>query len=211
MKNILKFTVVPLIVVLFHISSAFGQQADTSSVEWIEVYFNMPGDHSVAKEGNWIYDEADLLQTLIELIDQAQYSIDLAIYNLEHHRVGEALVDAAGRGVRVRVATDHYNRFRNRELGEQMWGMLAEAGIYTIDDAGVVIAPDGSMTERILTGASYDMHHKFAVIDILSDDPDDYYVWTGSMNLTYTGPINSNNTIVIKDSGIAEAYHREFN
>ncbi|MFU8812876.1 MAG: phospholipase D-like domain-containing protein, partial [Balneolaceae bacterium] len=121
------------------------------------------------------------------------------------------LVRARERGVRVRVATDHYNRFRNREHGERIWGMLQNAGIYTIDDAGEVFHPDGSVTSAGLRGASYDMHHKFAVIDILSDDPDDYYVWTGSMNLTYTGPINTNNTMVIKDSGIAEAYHAEFN
>ncbi len=188
-----------------------AQQADTSTVEWIEVYFNMPADESVAKEGNAANANTDLLNTLLDLLDSARYSIDLSIYNLEHHKVGEALVRAAERGVRVRVVTDHYNRFRNREHGEKMWGMLRDAGIYTIDDAGEVFNPDGTVTSHRLVGASYDMHNKFAVIDILSDDPDDYYVWTGSMNLTYTGPYNSNNTIVIKDSGIAEAYHREFN
>jgi len=188
-----------------------AQQADTSTVEWIEVYFNMPADGSGAKEGNAANANTDLLNTLLDLLDSARYSIDLSIYNLEHHKVGEALVRAAERGVRVRVVTDHYNRFRNREHGEKMWGMLRDAGIYTIDDAGEVFNPDGTVTSHRLVGASYDMHNKFAVIDILSDDPDDYYVWTGSMNLTYTGPYNSNNTIVIKDSGIAEAYHREFN
>lgn len=188
-----------------------AQTADSSSVEWIEIYFNMPGDETVAIDGNVVNDEADLMETLINLFDQAKYSIDLAIYNIENHKIGEALVRAAERGVRVRIATDHYNRYRNRELGEQMWNMLGAAGIYSIDDAGEILKPDGS-TDRSnrLPGASYDMHHKFAVIDIISDDPDDYYVWTGSMNLTYTGPINSNNTIVIKDSGIAKAYHNEF-
>jgi len=191
--------------------SIFAVQPDTSSVEWVKVYFNMPIDSTVAKEGNYANAEADLLQTLIKKIDKADRSVDLAIYNLENHKVGEALVRAKERGVRVRVATDHNNRFRNQERGEAMWNMLRDAGIYSIDDAGDVFNPDGTTTSHQLVGASYDMHHKFAVIDILSDDPDDYYVWTGSMNLTYTGPINSNNTIVIKDSGIAKAYHREFN
>lgn len=186
------------------------QYPDTSTVEWVEIYFNMPVDQTVAKEGNTANDEADLLKTLTDLIDSAKYSVDLAIYNLENHQVGEALVRAAERGVRVRVATDHYNRFRNRTRGEAMWSMLREAGIYSIDDAGEVFNPDGTITKSPLPGASYDMHHKFAVIDIVSDNPDDYYVWTGSMNLTYTGPINTNNTMVIKDSGIAKAYHNEF-
>jgi len=187
-------------------------KADTSSVEWIDVYFNMPADKKVALQGNEANDEADLLKILIEQMNAAKYSIDLSIYNLENQEVGEALVRAAKRGVRVRIATDHYNRYSDRELGEKMWQMLREAGIYSIDDAGEVYHPDGTVEARTrLPGASYDMHNKFAVIDMLSDNPDDYYVWTGSMNLTYTGPYNSNNTIIIKDSGIAEAYYREFN
>ena len=187
-----------------------GQPADTSSVEWVEIYFNMPVDRSVAKEENFANENSDLIKTLTDLIDNAKYSIDLATYNLENHLVGEALVRATERGVRVRIATDHYNRYRNQERGERMWEMMRNAGIYSIDDAGEVFHPDGTVTRSSLPGASYDMHHKFAVIDMLSNDPDDYYVWTGSMNLTYTGPINTNNTMVIKDSGIAKAYHNEF-
>ncbi len=189
----------------------WAQKADTSRVEWIEVYFNMPADHSVAKKGNEANDEADLLTTLLDLIDSARYSIDLAVYDLENLEVGEALIRAAERGVRVRVVTEYYNRFRDKELGEKMWSMLRDAGIYSIDDAGDVYNPDGTITSNRLVGASYDMHNKFAVIDILSENPDDHYVWTGSMNVTYTGPFNSNNTIVIKDSDVAEAYYREFN
>lgn len=194
----------------FNAHVVYAQKADTSSVEWVEVFFNMPADHSVAKENNLANDEADLLQTLITLIDSAKYSVDLSIYDLENLKVGEALVRAAERGVRVRVVTDYYNRFNDRELDEKMWEMLRQAEIYSIDDGGEVFHPDGSVTSHRFRGASYDMHNKFAVIDILSENPDDYYLWTGSMNLTYTGPINTNNTIVIKDSGIAEAYHKEF-
>ena len=196
---------------LLFAANGYSAQPDTSTVEWIEVYFNMPADTTVAKESNRAQDNADLLATLIDLIDSAKYSIDLATYNLENHHVAEALVRAVERDVRVRIATDHYNRYRNREIGERIWAKMSDAGIYSIDDAGDVYHPDGTVTSHPLVGASYDMHHKFAVIDILSDDPDDYYVWTGSMNLTYTGPLNSNTTIVIKDSGIAEAYHNEFN
>lgn len=193
------------------IEELHAQNADTSSVEWIEVYFNMPPDHSVAKENNKANGEADLLKTLVDLIDSAKFSVDLAAYDLENMKVGEALVRAAEKGVRVRVVTDFYNRYNDRELDEKMWNTLRNAGIYSIDDGGDVFHPDGSVLSNRLVGASYDMHNKFAVIDILSANPDDYYVWTGSMNLTYTGPINTNNTIVIKDSGIAEAYYEEFN
>ncbi|MEX0649307.1 MAG: phospholipase D-like domain-containing protein [Balneolaceae bacterium] len=188
-----------------------GQQPDSSSVEWIEVYFNMPSDTTVAKTGNRANDKADLIATLTNLLDEAEYSIDLAAYDLEHHQVGKALADAAERGVRVRVVTDNYNRFDSREIDEAMWEILREAGIYSLDDAGDVFHPDGSVTSRPLPGGSYDMHHKFAVVDIMSPDPDDYYVWTGSTNLTYTGSYNSNNSIVIKDNEVALAYSQEFN
>lgn len=203
--SLLLFLIVP------SVHQIYAQDADTSSVEWIEVYFNMPADHSVAKENNEANDEYDLVKTLVDLVDSAKYSVDLAIYDLENMKVGEALARAAERGVRVRVATDYYNRFNDRELDEKMWKTLRSAGIYSIDDGGDVFHPDGSVTSNRLVGASYDMHNKFAVIDILSENPDDYFVWTGSMNLTYTGPINTNNTIVIKDSDIAEAYYKEFN
>lgn len=197
-------------LLVFYAQVVSAQKADTSSVEWIEVFFNMPADHSIAKDNNLANDEADLLQSLVTLINSAKYSVDLSIYDLENLKVGEALVRAAERGVRVRVVTDYYNRFNDRQLDEKMWEMLRQAEIYSIDDGGEVFLPVGSVSSHRLGGASYDMHNKFAVIDILSENPDDYYVWTGSMNLTYTGPINTNNTIVIKDSGIAEAYHEEF-
>lgn len=200
----------PLFIVLMPVCIC-AQQADTSSVEWIKVYFNMPADHSVAIQKNVANDEADLVKTLTALIDSASFSVDLAIYDLENMKVGQALVRAAERGVRVRVVTDYYNRYNDRDLDEKMWSALRNAGIYSIDDAGDVYHPDGSVTSHRLVGASYDMHHKFAVIDMMSQYPDDDYVWTGSMNLTYTGPFNTNNSIVIKDSGIAEAYHKEFN
>ncbi len=185
-------------------------RADTSQVEYIKFYFNMPADRSFADDGVEINDSWDLVSTLTDLIDQAKYSVDLAIYDLENHLVGEALVRAAERGVRVRVVTDLYNRFDNRRFDEPMWEMLREGGIISMDDSGTVFWPDGTVETHRLPNAGAHMHHKFAVIDMLSDDVEDYYVWSGSMNLTYTGPFNTNLTIVIKDSCIAEAYHEEF-
>ena len=110
----------------------------------------------------------------------------------------------------MRVVTDLYNRFDNRRFDEPMWEMLREAGITSIDDSGTIFWPDGRIETHRLPNSGAHMHHKFAVIDILSDDVEDYFVWTGSMNLTYTGPYNTNLTMVIKDSCIARAYLEEF-
>lgn len=189
---------------------AKGALQDTSSVEWIKVYFNQPADYSVALPGNMSKSNADLLATLESLIKEANHSIDLAIYDLEHPRIGKALAEAAKRGVRVRVVTDNYNRTDAAEIDSAMWATLRQAGIISIDDDGDVYEPDGNIDDNDLVNAGADMHHKFAVIDGLSPMPHDDKVWTGSTNLTYTGAYNTNNTIIFKDSGIAKAYLYEF-
>lgn len=201
-----------LVFLLITPASIYATDAkpDSSTVEWIEVYFNMPADTTYSRNGIIPNYSWDLVSTLTDLIDSAKYSVDLAIYDLENHLVGEALVRAAERGVRVRVVTDLYNRFDNRRFDEPMWEMLRDGGIVSIDDSGTVFWPDGRIEEHRLPNAGAHMHHKFAVIDRLSADPDDHYVWTGSMNLTYTGPFNTNLTIVIKDNEIARVYEEEF-
>lgn len=190
-------------------SPGIRAEGDTSTVEWIEVYFNMPSDHSVAFEGNESNDQYDLINSLTALIDSADYSVDLTAYDLQNHRVADALIRAKERGVRVRVITDYNNRDR-REAHQNMWDALGEAGIITVDDSGTIYWPDGEIYRQELPNRGAHMHHKFAVIDKKSEDPDDYYVWTGTMNLTYTGPYNTNLTMVIKDNEVARAYREEF-
>ena len=184
---------------------------DTSDVEFIKVYFNMPSDHTVALPGNKSKDEWDIIGTLIDVIDNANASVDLAIYDLEHQRVADALARAVDRGVQVRIVTDDHNRDDSGEIDKKMWDKLAQSGIISIDDDGDIYQSDGSVLDNDLIGSSSDMHHKFAVIDAMTPSPEDDYVWTGSTNLTYTGAYNTNNTVVIKDSDIAEAYFKEFN
>lgn len=185
-------------------------QADSSHVEWIKAYFNMPANHSVALQGNESNDQWDLIGTLETLIDSASTSVDLCIYDLEHPRIGRALVRAKERGVRVRLVTDNYNRTDAREVDRQMWQILRRGGIHSIDDDGDIYRPDGSIADHSLVNSGADMHHKFAVIDAETPNPDDDYVWTGSTNLTYTGAYNTNNTVVIKDNEVAAAYLAEF-
>lgn len=198
-----------LFLLPFHLQAKTAVQ-DTSSAEWIKVYFNQPADYSVALAGNMSKSNADLIGTLESLIEKANYSVDLAIYDLEHPRIGKALAEVAKRGVRVRVVTDNYNRTDAGKIDSAMWATLRKAGIISIDDDGDVYESDGDIEDNNLVNAGADMHHKFAVIDHLSPTPHDDKVWTGSTNLTYTGAYNTNNTIIIKDSGIAKAYIHEF-
>lgn len=193
-------------------SAGFSAQRDTSKVEWIKTYFNAVSDHSVATPNNKSRDNWDIIQPLVDRIDSANYSIDLMGYEIKNMRVGHALANATRRGVRVRVVTDNSTRNRSPKYNQPMWDTLRAAGIYNIDDAGTVYQPDGSIVElsQNLPNAGAIMHNKYAVFDVLSENPEDDFVWTGSMNITYTGPWNTNVTFVIKDNGIAKAYSEEF-
>ena len=49
---------------------------------------------------------ADLRAKIIEQIDAAKYSIDVVVYDIRSSEIGDALVRASRRGVRVRVVVD---------------------------------------------------------------------------------------------------------
>ncbi|WP_107037593.1 phospholipase D-like domain-containing protein [Brumimicrobium mesophilum] len=206
MKNLLLF------ITLFILSSSLIAQKDTSKVEWIKVYFNSTSDHSFALPNNESNDLFDMIQPLIDRIDSAKFSIDLVAYDLQNMRVGHALANASRRGVRVRVITDIIHRNHAPRFTQPMWDSLRAAGIYNIDDSGTIYHPDGQIIElyESLPNSGANMHHKFAVFDLLNEDPEDDYLWTGTMNITYTGPWNTNATLLIKDSGLAGIYGEEF-
>ncbi len=182
-------------------------RAQNNGQEWINVYFNMPSGISFT-QGNH---EWDLIGTLESLIDSAEASVDLNIYDLEHPRIAFALVRAKERGVRIRIVTDNHNRNDSRDIDEEMWRVLGEAGIISIDDDGDIYREPGNIEDNNLINAGADMHNKFAVIDYLTPSKKDDIVWTGSTNLTYTGAYNTNNVVVIKDAEVAQIYMEEFN
>lgn len=190
----------------------FSAKKDSSQVEWIKVYFNSTADTSYALENNVANHLWDMIQPLVDQIDSAKYSVDLVAYDLQNMRVGEALARASRRGVRVRVITDVIHRNHAPRFTQPMWDTLRAAGIFNIDDSGTIYHPDGKIIKlhEKLPNSGANMHHKFAVFDVLSESPEDDYLWTGTMNITYTGPWNTNATLLIKDNGLAATYHEEF-
>jgi phosphatidylserine/phosphatidylglycerophosphate/cardiolipin synthase-like enzyme len=113
--------------------------------------------------------------------DAAQRTLDVAVYEFDLPVLSEALIRAAGRGVRVRVVTD------TDTMGEATIRGLIEAGIPVVEDRRSAI-----------------MHDKFAVIDGVS-------VWTGSMNFTRNDAYrNNNNFIQITSTRLAQNYTFEF-
>ncbi len=118
---------------------------------------------------------------LAQSIDEARYSVDLAMYDLNLWSIRDALLRAHRRGLTVRMVTDSDN-ILEREIAE-----LQQAGIPVIGDRREPL-----------------MHHKFVVIDRLE-------VWTGSMNMTVSGAYrNDNNLVRVRSAVLAENYTHEF-
>ncbi len=121
-------------------------------------------------------------QVVIQWIERANESIDLAMYSFTLDSIGEALVKAKERGIRVRVILEAERIDRYSE-----YGRLRAAGV-----------------EVKLDRNSYLMHDKFMVID-------GSVVLTGSFNYTWSGDRkNDENLVVIVDGRVASAFESEF-
>jgi phosphatidylserine/phosphatidylglycerophosphate/cardiolipin synthase-like enzyme len=145
--------------------------------EWYELYFTTPRyPDEPATRVDTIKDG------LIEVINSAQQSLDIAIYELDLDEIGAAILAARDRGVAVRLVTD------SDELEEL-------ETLIRLEEEGIPIVPD----ER-----NPIMHNKFVVVD-------NQAVWTGSWNFTLNGTYrNNNHAIYIRLPQLAENYHAEF-
>jgi len=143
--------------------------------DWYRLYFSEPdGLNAVRLRGG---PDAALAQA----IDQSQYSVDVAAYDLDLWSIRDALIRAHRRGVEVRVVTEADNLGR-REIVD------------------LVTARIGVLGDNLPSL----MHHKFVVIDQLE-------VWTGSMNWTLGSVYRANNNLLAIRSGeLATSYLREF-
>ena len=142
---------------------------------WFDLYFTNP----VSPLSSQYTGGVDA--PLVEAIDQARLSIDMAAYSLTLNSVRNALLRAHERGVAVRMVMESTN------MDDYDPQMLLEAGIPIVGDER-----DGLM------------HDKFMVIDRSE-------VWTGSMNFTDAGVYEDDNNLMrIESNKMAENYTREF-
>ena len=142
---------------------------------WFELYFTDPTD-PVSPQGTGGVDVP-----LVDTLDEARLSIDIAAYSISLNSVRYALIRAHERGVTVRMVMESTN----------MDGSDAKALI----NAGIPIVGDNR------PGL---MHDKFIVIDRSE-------VWMGSMNFTDSGAYDDNNNLMrIHSTKMAENYTKEF-
>jgi phosphatidylserine/phosphatidylglycerophosphate/cardiolipin synthase-like enzyme len=155
----------------------------------INIYFNFPVDTTVAIPGNSARGNSDFKAHLIQRINEANYSIDLALYSFFGMQdVADAIILAKNRGVKVRVVYD------NRNMQNSMQALL---------DAGILM----SQRPANLNGI---MHNKFFIFDARDTIATNDWLWTGSWNVTSTELTWKNNVVEINDPTITAAYQTEF-
>ncbi len=156
----------------------------SNSTGEMRVYFNFDVDESFSTgtlpNGTT---SAIIEATLIEMIDNAQTSIDFAMLNINRTTIVDALKNATGRGVQVRY--------------------IANSG-----SANTALSPSPPFPV-VFGNTDALMHNKFMVIDVGSVDS--CWVMMGSMNATSQNMANDpNNVLFIQDQALAKAYQLEF-
>ncbi len=155
-----------------------GVAPPASQVEgdYYTIYFTEPSLYSSGTTSGGIETH------LIDLINAAQTSIHLAVFEFNLQNVADALIAAHNRGVEVQIVYDD----EHTEDDPQMTQMIG---------AGIPATPD----QR---GAF--MHNKFFIFDSAT-------VWLGSWNVTVNDTFrNNNNAIVIRSPELAQNYEAEF-
>jgi len=155
-----------------------------------KVYFTATVDNSVSTGAHAIFLDASADDTVIQYINRAKYTIDVAIYNFTIEgisNIANALNAAFSRGVTVRVVTD---------------GSTGNSGIPELT---------GGIKKIARPAGDGIMHDKFMIIDGKSTVPNDPIVWTGSCNWTeWNINTDDNNMLFIQDMSMAKVYMLEF-
>ncbi|MFO0929442.1 MAG: phospholipase D-like domain-containing protein [Gemmataceae bacterium] len=141
----------------------------------VQVYFTQPGRSAS--------ESCEIVSAVVRHIDATKTTLDVCAFELDNRVICDALVRAAKRGVRVRLATE------TNYLEESGVNMLKAVGVPVVDDAR-----PGAL-----------MHNKFMVFD-------NQAVWTGSMNFTENCAYrNNNNGLYIANPDLAANYATKFN
>lgn len=170
----------------------FSTASNPQSTGRIEVYFNFPVDTTFAFPGNKANGNTDFKVRLMQRIDSAEKSIDMAIYSFDDLTpIRDKMLNALIRGVKIRVVYDS----RNGSIQPLMQDLI---------NAGIRVQ------QRPID--SYLMHNKFIVFDGRDTAlHNKKWVWGGSANITNDQFYNDvQNVILIQDESLAHTYTREF-
>ena len=169
---------------LFNAAKRFGLNGNShQSIVWLEHAFESIEKHTFRYHQVLFSPGKDIPETLSFLIDRAVKSVDLCVFTISDHRLGEKLTEAHQRGVQVRIISDDQ---KMNDRGSQ---------VSLLDMAGIPVRIDHSR---------YHMHHKFGIID-------GRIAFSGSYNWTYTATKhNQENLLVTTNYDIVHQYLEEY-
>lgn len=173
------------------------------------IYFNGTADSVYAFHGNRANSNENLEQRVIDVINRAKRSLDMAAFELNSLNIVVALCKAKERGVRVRIIFDDESApNNNKDLWKTARTLLQKKyDIPMMSDAGWPVIQSKS---NFFKGRGAFMHNKFLVADYLTPDSTDDWIVTGSYNFTITGMVSMQNILVLQSRGLAKAYTEEF-
>lgn len=155
----------------------------SSSGDWWEVSFTDP-----TRVNNPDNLKGSVEERLINYINTAKETIDIAAFEFNLTPVADALIAASKRGVKVRwITDDEHGLEADADAGHGQFALLKNAKIEVRDDSRSAL-----------------MHNKFWIFDHA-------IVWTGSTNATRNDIFrNNNNVIVFKSPEMAAVYTQQF-
>lgn len=193
----------------------------------IQVYFNQNQAASYEDPYRHFKRKGDNLeQQIINVINQAKYTVDLAVMEFRLPNVAKALIAKQAMGVKIRFLIDNnYNKTLSDYTAAEITKMsrhdkaaLAELKRYPADalawlrESGIEIKDD---TSDGATKGSGLMHHKFIVVDEKTTLISSGNLTTSDLNGDFSSLEsrgNANNMVVItNNTEVAQAFADEFN
>ncbi len=152
----------------------------------------------------------DIAQTLIDLIENEQKSIKLAIYFITHHEIAAALAKAKlVNHIDVQIVTDSSHLENSSNC--QAW-YLQENGIelFIFDPTSNVTSDHPGQNSSDQTKQRSLMHNKFFIFE--QNLHDQTLLVTGSFNCTYSAQkYNQENIVILDNPQIIKKYCQQFN
>lgn len=193
----------------------------------VKVYFNHnqaakyedPYRHLMRKGDN-------LEQQIIDVINQAQSTIDLAVMEFRLPNVAKALIAKHSKGVKIRLVIDNnYNKILSEYTSEEVSRMnrhdnaaFAELKRYPADALALLRASGIEIKDDTSDGANKGsglMHHKFVVVDEKTTIISSANLTTSDLNGDFSSlesQGNANNLVVIaNNTELGQAFTEEFN
>ncbi len=169
----------------FVILQGYFSTSSLSSGE-VKVYFTREIDSSISTGSTSHGNTGEIIEsTVIQLINEAQSTIDVTMYNINRRPIADALSAAHARGVRVRYITG--------------------------DDTNNNALRNPDVPFPVLEGNEGDplMHNKFLIFD--AADPVRCQLITGATNFTEGQVFDDyNNLVLVQDQSVALIFQMEF-